>query len=513
MPRLVYACQFEVSVEQGVQSLLNLYSTWINTHYARRYGIEALNCVFSAGACPPANLPLTHTLAFDEVSSSDGLVIRINWTFPDDRDQSLRWRNEVRIGELIDLCVVEHLIWIDSAEFRIAPAAITLGSPAVVRRICTDQIVRVGDMRVRATPYRFRTEGVADLVSLLANPLRRLPVVFLAPYTNDDANQLVVEDLAKKLAGVAVVAEALEAATTWELTDQIGRSLSCFDGAARIYWPGFTTEDDPRRHPLFFADRIETAGRQVVAGNIERLIFSIASFRFVTDPRLNAIVRTAEQAQRAQRVEEQKAEGGMDWETYALELDNALSGARDRIEELEAENKNLKDNQTVLFSSVAEDREDSQEPQTVPDTNKAAVDLARARFSNLIILDSAIESAEKSPFRRPTELLEALSDLDKIAHDWQNQKLKTGSGGDLLQHLIHHGWGKRCSMHISDTTRSRYGSSYTFPYSGRQTLFEPHITIGAGDANFCASIHFIMDHHSSKIVIAHVGRHLPNTKT
>ena len=68
-------------------------------------------------------------------------------------------------------------------------------------------------------------------------------------------------------------------------------------------------------------------------------------------------------------------------------------------------------------------------------------------------------------------------------------------------------------MHISNTTRTKFRMHYEFDYQGRKQIFEPHITIGSGDANSCASIHFIFDQPLSKMVIAHVGKHLPNTKT
>jgi hypothetical protein len=68
-------------------------------------------------------------------------------------------------------------------------------------------------------------------------------------------------------------------------------------------------------------------------------------------------------------------------------------------------------------------------------------------------------------------------------------------------------------MHISDTTRTKFGKDYAFEYDGAKQLFEPHITLGSGDANSCASIHFILDQAREKIIVGHVGRHLPNTKT
>jgi hypothetical protein len=307
-----------------------------------------------------------------------------------------------------------------------------------------------------------------------------------------------------------------DAEATWEVAEAIGRTFSCFNGGARIYWPGFSTTHDPRNHRLYLGARIEAFGPEAIARSIQRSIFTVAAFRFVPDPRINEVVREVEQAQRLQRVEVQNASSGEDWETYALEIDGKLSVANRTIAELQAENENLKANQQVHFSArvLGEVEDDvSTEEMPVLDSVQAALEQARTTCSNLIILDSACDGAKKSPFQRPAEILDALRDLEEIAVDWGKQRRDKGSGGDLLQHLKSRGWGKRSSMHISTTTRTRYEEHYKFEYDGRHQLFEPHITLGSGDPNSCASIHFRLDEGRGKIVVAHVGRHLPNTKT
>lgn len=64
---------------------------------------------------------------------------------------------------------------------------------------------------------------------------------------------------------------------------------------------------------------------------------------------------------------------------------------------------------------------------------------------------------------------------------------------------------------ISQTTRTKFGTEYTFVYEGKKLLFEKHITEGAKQANKCFSIHMYRDEARRKIVIGHVGRHLTNT--
>lgn len=305
---------------------------------------------------------------------------------------------------------------------------------------------------------------------------------------------------------MAVVVEAKSADVTWDIADRLGRPLSCFDGAARIYWPGFSIDDTPRRHPLYLASRVAAFGAGAISLAIQRSIFSVATFRFVSDPRMNAIVRAREEIERIEKLSNQKSDTNTDWEKFALDLDEELSKAKGRLTELEAENENLRANQKFVFSVEPEADANVSQPSREPVSNLEATEFAKLDCENLLILDSAMEAAAECPFKRPQEIYDALRDLDDIA-----SRLKNEANGDLRQQLIEKGWGKRCSMFISDTTKRRYGNSYKFEYGNERRLFEPHITLGSGDPNTCASIHFILD--GQKIVVAHAGRHLPNTKT
>lgn len=514
MARLVYACRFEVPSTSGTGLVLAAYSEWIERHYRTRRGVQEFACDLSPSGTIAA-LPNGHVLKRDHFEADLGQASVIEWSYPADNDDTLRWRNDIRIGGFDASCSVEHLIRIESIDYQVSPAQFALGSPSVIRRLCSDQSVYLGEMRVQATPYPLKQTGVADFLALLRSPLRKLPLVLLTPYAGGDPNHIEAAGMAQRLAGVAIVVDVQEIGATWDIGEALGRSLSCFNGGVRIYWPGFLDSDDPRRHPLYLGARVEMLGPDVIARALERTVFAVASFRFVPDPRITEIVRKAEQAQRVLQLETQRASTGVDWEAYSIEIDGELSLAKQRVTELEAENENLRANQQVFFSGreAQEVAEVSPEEITVPASAQEAVEVAKKKCGNLIILDSALKSAASSPFQRPAEIAEALQDLDQVAATWNNLKAQKGNGGDLRQHLTSLGWGKRCSMHISDTTKSRFKADYTFPYGSQPKLFEPHITLGSGDPNSCASIHFIMDEAKGRIVVAHVGRHLPNTKT
>ena len=515
MARLVYACRFDVATGDGVAIVLSSYKDWIVQHYRSRRQIADFDFDPEVEGSS-GDVPERHSLFSSVYQDAGEHVVCVRWSFPDDNDDGLRWANEVRVGQFGDRCGVEHLISIESVEYSVSPAKLLFGSPRAIRDICTKTPTYIGQMQVRAEPYALKQDGLGDLLTLLTSDLRRLPVVLLSPYARGEANQIDPARLARNLAGVAVVVQVDDPELTWDFADDVGRQLSCFNGAARIYWPGFSKVSDPRSHRLLFGTWIEQVGPDAAARTIERAIFTVAAFRYVPDGRIADLIRRAEAAERQRALVIKKETGDDFWADYERDLAR-LDVAEKRLEELKAENANLRANQQVFFTAGAGSSDELGQVEEVEELSFSsvlkAVQVAAERCKNLEILDTAISAAKGSPFQRPYDIFKALTDLDEIVDAWAKSREEKGSGGDLLQHLRDHGWGKRSSMHISDTTRGKFRSHYEFDYQGEKQLFEPHITIGAGDPNSCASIHFIFDQESLKMVVGHVGKHLPNTNT
>ncbi|SET98512.1 hypothetical protein [Stigmatella erecta] len=111
--------------------------------------------------------------------------------------------------------------------------------------------------------YRLRSiEGFdagEDLVAELKRPDRTVPIIVVS----EDAQGVALTDLHKilayDLAGIANVV-MVDALAAWALTDGLGKSLSCYNGAVRLYWPRLSIEDDPFRHPLWTRQRLASGG-------------------------------------------------------------------------------------------------------------------------------------------------------------------------------------------------------------------------------------------------------------
>lgn len=137
--------------------------------------------------------------------------------------------------------------------------------------------------------------------------------------------------------------------------------------------------------------------------------------------------------------------------------------------------------------------------------------LARAgeQFHNLAFLKSAHESAAASPYRWPEKVIGALAALDTAG-----QRLAEATGLTIRDVLKELGYGTAFRSGISDRTDGQWGDAYRFQWNGAKTLFDQHLTLGAGMGDDrCISIHFLRDPATAKIVIAYVGNHLRNTKT
>lgn len=448
MALTVYACRFDVPGETAWDEAVRPeYERWVAERYGNAFGCEmALD--LESGEVAGA-LPEGHRLEVRR-HEADGVAVELEWRFPGER--GLVWRNLARLAQLGDRCAVEHRVEIASAEYLVAPAGFALGAPKVIRDLCRHDVL-VGGMRVRATVYPLSPNEVDDFVHLLEAEERRLPIVLLTPFANGEPGDLDAGRLADHLAGVAIVAEADTPAATWALSSHIDR-LGVYNGGVRVYWPRFRRDDDLRRHPLMLGTRIGLLGPEAATRMIERSIFSVAAFRFTPDERIEAIISRSEAAARARRAQDALGQGGMSWEDYALELARELDEAKRENEGLRRENENLRANLTVLFSSTQDVQEEEGGETPAPPEYRTvadAVTAAREHCRNLIFLDSSSDSAKRSPFRRPTEVYEALRIMDRVAAVWA----RNPGDGDLVRMLKDGGLGRRVTLFISQTAKGK----------------------------------------------------------
>jgi hypothetical protein len=210
----------------------------------------------------------------------------------------------------------------------------------------------------------------------------------------------------------------------------------------------------------------------------------------------------------------------------AAATQQARDELHDRMERLRAERE--QDRRTIteltqLLARVdagAEDAEDAAvaaEPEAPPATVLEAVERAAAEAKHLVFAPKAFETAGESPFRRPGLVLRTLRGLDALAARYAEGDM----GKSLSQAAAEHGI-TQWRGDIAETTRKRYEDDYSFYLDGPgspKLWVGPHIGLGSGSgAQFIARIYLHVSDGSDPdvprgIVVAVVGRHLPDTTT
>ena len=120
----------------------------------------------------------------------------------------------------------------------------------------------------------------------LTDPQRRLPILALSvPDDADDPHRpaLDAERLARSCVGLALVA-VIPAEYAWELTDRFGRRLSVYQGAVRIYLPGFTAQANERDHRLILG--MSLSDPEAIERTTNSILRSVAEMSLESQPEL-----------------------------------------------------------------------------------------------------------------------------------------------------------------------------------------------------------------------------------
>jgi len=149
--------------------------------------------------------------------------------------------------------------------------------PKVVR----DLLAQPGSWCHGASPLQSLTkldgfEAGESLGLEIQHANRTIPSVVVSRVQGQLALPRLDQWLANDLAGVANVYSVDEPAS-WALTDILRKPLSTYGGALRIYWPRLALNDDPFRHQLWTATRLQgiEPDSQIAVDRIRRQLRTI----------------------------------------------------------------------------------------------------------------------------------------------------------------------------------------------------------------------------------------------
>ncbi len=466
-----------------------------------------------------------------------------------DSNSSMVWQIHCQIGTEETEARFTVRIAIDSVDNRIAPAYYEVGRPGIIPRLATATGIHLDGRPLSPVPARASSGGIPNLLQLLLDPGRRLPVVVLTPTGATGRGLVDPRDVAFRLIGLAHVVEIVDREATFGLTDRLGQQLSVFGGAIRIYWPGLTQDSNPLGHPLWLLPRIEAveSSNAGVAKRLERQFAAIGVMRVQPDPLETELRTTKDKAlvgrlvrlqEELQRMMETPGEPGVEW---LAELENAYEtakGLQAQVMTLQSENEDLRGfneqlRRSFVEYSQAQDGDDSGELESrgIPDdatTCSEAFKLAREHLTNLVIpeaaavflaeLDSANESQGwgRSAWR-------ALRALDAYA----DEGFRHNGFWDWCDHSPGGLWPateKKLAMSESETVmnsrelreKRRFEVDRRVDESGRM-LMVAHIKVAEGGGQQIPRIYFHDDPKgpTGKVHIGFFGPHrfVPNKST
>ena len=524
--RPIYAVQFEVAPreENGnknevTHAVLRCLASWISEWYLfrKRVSLDFPLDGATLRPCQGHELTVTRKIHAEGVEHST-----VSWSYPGEPDGNLLWHTRCEVSSFGGLIEFSLQLFLESLQFYIAPVDFDLKRPRVIATLLREFRCTHGDTTLTLQPRDLCADSVTGFVSnCLLSRGRRLPIVAVSRTPISEKWLVDPEALADPVAGIAEVHILEDKWAGFALSQEVGKLYSCYNGAVRLYWPDFDPAQLPYS-PVYVPERVQSLGGRLVE-IIFRQLAAISAFRFAPGPvTVDALDFLAER-QRSELEQIRKAAQDRGDYEQLLEVSDRENAELRRIAELlRDENTDLRSKLQLSQENLAAiwqtqeagiepaDAEVLGEEETETTCVKDVILTAEPKFAGtLVFLESALSSAEASPFKQPKRVLEALLAMDEVCQAWRKSRREKTTIGSFEQQFQKKGFVYKARE--SMTSRGKWSEEYEAIYNGRRVSIEPHLALGKGGPDTCLRIHFHVDEDEEKFVIAHVGRHKTNT--
>ena len=163
--------------------------------------------------------------------------------------------------------------------------------------------------------------------------------------------------------------------------------------------------------------------------------------------------------------------------------------------------------QALTEASLWLDADAEQAPTLPPPTPKdplEALQRVAETVRHVVIHKQAFRAAADSPFRRPAEVIEAIELVDEIAGLYASNALPSGFTGAFRGRPFNY------ADDISDTAKNAHSSYYEIEVDGVTRMMGPHLRRGDDHPETGLRIYWWVDAANRRLVVGHVGRHLPD---
>lgn len=470
------------------------------------------------------------------VDATDGAIWVARLDFPDPR-QPRTWISEFfteqRMGALCRFgaqltCVIRE-------EF----SSYDITRPTVVRHVLENLSAEADSWPLADTAIDVDSADVTSFEELLYNPTRRLPVIAISE-SEDGTCRIAPNELARHVAGAAHIAH-LSKEASWELTRAIGKRMSVFNGAVRLYLPGLSEEvEDPYQHPLWLSPNEDSRFVQAMAGRVLPFAFlreqgpsdfpkysvvrEFLARNAFTHRRASSQVEQARDEVEVLKIElSEMTEERESWQSLAQEEQNKRLSAEAEIERLKAEQQRSKAEISRLAAKAATLQHRIEEKSTA----LVAEDKAdRPLISYDELEDWAEEVLGESIYIHPA----AAKDCRKNGHGSMLSKIAAALvviRDNLVPFKVHGGLERRnlareklLELGFEDTPcfanrdEAERTVGYSVRYEGKIEYLYDHLKFGNGYNNANQiRIYYFWDEARKRFVVGKMPSHLRNNLT
>ncbi|HZZ56484.1 MAG TPA: hypothetical protein VFE31_01545 [Opitutaceae bacterium] len=396
------------------------------------------------------------------------------------------------------------------------------GRPRVIATLVRDFRATSGGVPLSGAPIQLKAveQDLKKFIAWLESPKRSHPIVLVSVHRQSSRPLINPRELADHLAGIAHVIVAESPGVSSGLSKLLPRWLTCFDGAVRVYWPGFRRSSRTVDHRLWTVDDLAHPSLEFDSGRFaDRVLAAIANVsvysispRYCSWERLQAIDRARVIAE---------AKGSEKWEELATAYSTDNEAKEARIAQLERELDEagqalFKEQQlTAALHAALEERKVGRvalSEEQLPVTSVAdAIARAKVGFSQQLVFALNSRSDEKSPFGKPEEVWMA---FEWLATNYFSARMKVQGCADLNSDVSQAISGWSYSGHQKEATMKGNEEWYKCSYDGRRIWIPEHLKSGTGRAAVEAiRIAFVWDEHTKKVVVGFIGQHQKNAHT
>ena len=386
-------------------------------------------------------------------------------------------------------------------------------------------------------------EDVAELVALLENPHRTLPVIAVSAvnrkawtFTPDPPNYMVnAAYLANNVKGYALVAQ-ISFQGAFALTDAVGKGWSVFDGACRTYFPNIDFDGgSPMHHPCNLKDKIrywvygEQRGERAFTSFLIDTAHRVASTnrldwsRLFFVPEARVLAAELEMAHALHLANAPERERAMQNHIEALQrkLEAAEQENAEWLAELEnatAEAENYKQENAALRLQLDAlrahlQRQTGEAPDAeieIPDNYKVMGEWVKEHLAGrLVLLPRAERAASKAEY---TDVAAVYRALLILANEYRDSRMGVGTDDAFRQALAE--YGMNFSGSIDRMRAGEEGDAYFVNYpigSSQRAFLQYHIVRGTRhEDRYCMRIYFFWDEDTNQVVVGWLPSHLSN---